>query len=36
MEWDPKGEGLSLDDYSKMKAWGANVVRVSLKYAIRE
>lgn len=32
MEWNTNGEGLSLADYTLMKAWGANCVRVSLKY----
>jgi hypothetical protein len=32
LEWAQTGEMLSLQDYKNMKSWGANVVRVALKY----
>ncbi|KYR02625.1 galactose-binding domain-containing protein [Tieghemostelium lacteum] len=30
LEWSPVGEHLGLDDYQKMKDWGANCIRLSL------
>lgn len=32
LEWNVVGQYLSLSDYTLMKGWGANVVRLSLKY----
>jgi hypothetical protein len=33
LEWSRVGEGLSLDDYRRIAAWGANVVRIALNQA---
>ncbi len=33
LEWNKLGEQLLLADYARMREWGANVVRISLKYA---
>jgi uncharacterized membrane protein YesL len=32
MEWSITGQNLSLRDYTLMRGWGANVVRLALKY----